>query len=151
LGYNLSVLKKGKVKMAGISAKSIYGISALVLLAKGESNTLMQIKDIAMTAILPQGYLEQILPLLKAHGFVESVRGANGGYRLSKSPKDIILHDVLVALEGCPCEVTASVSNKGLAMFWDGINVELRAVFSKSLQDILDFQAKLGENLDYNI
>jgi Rrf2 family transcriptional regulator, cysteine metabolism repressor len=137
--------------MAGISAKSVYGIGALVLLAKDKSDALIQIKDIATSAVLPQGYLEQILPTLKAHGFVESVRGANGGYRLSKLPKDIVLYDVLMALEGCPCEVAASVTNKGLALFWDGINVELRTVFSKSLQDILDFQAKVGENLDYSI
>jgi len=137
--------------MAGISAKSVYGVSALVTLAKNNPTELIQIKDIAISAGLPQGYLEQILPTLKTHGFVESVRGANGGYRLSKLPKEITLYDVLMALEGCPCEVATNVPSMALSLFWDGVNVELRSVFSKTLQEILDFEAKVGQNLDYSI
>jgi len=137
--------------MAGISAKSVYGISALATLAKNNSTELIQIKDIAISAGLPQGYLEQILPTLKTHGFVESVRGANGGYRLARVAKDITIYDVLMALEGCPCEVSTSVPNQALSLFWDGINVELRGVFSKTLQEILDFESKFKENLDYVI
>ena len=45
-------------------------------------------------------YLEQLVKCLREHGLVESTRGAHGGYRLSRSPDQIHMGEVVRALEG---------------------------------------------------
>ncbi|NOR56939.1 MAG: Rrf2 family transcriptional regulator, partial [Sulfurimonas sp.] len=87
--------------MAIISTKGAYGLTAIVILAKEEDNKLLQIKDIAAKGDIPQNYLEQILVLLKKSGLVESVRGANGGYKLSRDTNNITVYEVLNSLECC--------------------------------------------------
>jgi DNA-binding IscR family transcriptional regulator len=54
---------------------------------------------IAQVRKLPLPYLEQIIPLLRKAGLVESIRGVKGGYRLAKPPEEISVGDVLRALE----------------------------------------------------
>jgi Rrf2 family protein len=61
---------------------------------------LVQIKDIAKNQNLPEKYLEQIMILLKNAGLVKSVRGAQGGYYLSKSPGETTVKEIIEALEG---------------------------------------------------
>jgi Rrf2 family cysteine metabolism transcriptional repressor len=137
--------------VAGISAKSLYGVSALLYLSKKDSSELTQIKEIATESNVPQGYLEQILPTLKNFGLIESVRGANGGYRLSKNPRDIFLFEIISALEGGICEANLQNTSKGFALFLDSLNIEVRAVFSKSLFDISEFVKKADEDFVYII
>ena len=56
--------------------------------------------DIARRHGIPLQFLVQILRTLKSAGLIESVRGAGGGYRLSASPLDIALADIVDAMEG---------------------------------------------------
>lgn len=51
---------------------------------------------------MPAQFLSQILQQLKSSGLIVSTRGAHGGYRLSRSPGEINLWDVVVAIEGVP-------------------------------------------------
>ena len=53
-----------------------------------------------MKTLVPVNYLEQILLQLKRNGYVQSKRGVNGGYKLSRNPNDIIIGDVIRNLEG---------------------------------------------------
>ncbi len=137
--------------MAGISAKSLYGLSALLHLVKQNENQLIQIKDIASSANIPQGYLEQILPALKNFGFVESIRGANGGYRLAKSPNEIILHDIISALEGGVCEASLQGASQGFGAFLLQLNSEVKSLFAKNLVEISEFIQKSEEDFVYHI
>lgn len=131
--------------MASISSKSIYGLSALLRLAENTRNDLIQIKDIAIGSNIPQSYLEQILPILKNFGFVESIRGANGGYRLAKSANDIVLYDVIMALEGGVCEMGLKSTSGGFEKFLQSINEEVKAVFLKNLAEVIEFVKKNDE------
>jgi Rrf2 family protein len=58
------------------------------------------VRDIAERTGLPQPYLEQILLALKGAGLVRSKRGVGGGYVLSREPKEILLSDILMAVDG---------------------------------------------------
>jgi Rrf2 family protein len=58
------------------------------------------VRDIAERTGLPQPYLEQILLALKGAGLVRSKRGVGGGYVLSRQPKEILLSDILMAVDG---------------------------------------------------
>ena len=70
--------------MAIISTKGIYGLTAIIILAKEKENKLLSIKQIAEKGDIPQNYLEQILVVLKKNGIITSIRGAGGGYVLAK-------------------------------------------------------------------
>ena len=68
--------------MFSLSAKGVYGLTALLDLAAHRSRPSVQIRDIAERHSIPQHYLEQILVALKKAGYVTSFRGAQGGYAL---------------------------------------------------------------------
>jgi Rrf2 family protein len=59
-----------------------------------------QIGDIATTCGIPRKYLEQVLLDLKGGGLLESKKGQGGGYRLSRSPDQISIGQVLEVIQG---------------------------------------------------
>ena len=83
-----------------ISSRGQYGLRALAVLAKRHGRGPTQVREIARTETLSAKYLEQLLGRLRAGGLVTSVRGARGGYQLSREPQAITVKEVLVVLEG---------------------------------------------------
>lgn len=83
-----------------VSTKLHYGLVFLSFLARAEENAFVSTNSVAEQTGISQGYLEEILALLKGAGIVEGVRGSGGGYRLAKMPQDISMQDVFEALEG---------------------------------------------------
>lgn len=84
----------------GISTKGRYGTRFMLELALGYGKGLVLLKDIARRQSISEGYLEQIVPSLKAAGLVKSYRGAYGGYTLARDPSKITITEILTALEG---------------------------------------------------
>jgi len=83
-----------------ISAKTEYAcIAVLELAARHAGGDPVRIRDIADTHGIPSRFLVQILLQLKSAGIVDSLRGATGGYRLAKEPKEITLHDVMSVVD----------------------------------------------------
>ncbi len=82
-----------------ISVKSEYALQALFDLAAQPPGEPVKIADIARREKIPQKFLELILSGLKQGGFVESRRGAEGGYRLAKPADQITVGEVLRFLE----------------------------------------------------
>lgn len=82
------------------STKGRYGLMAVHNLAELRGEGPVPLSDISRRLSISFGYLEQIFLVLRKHGIVKSVRGAKGGYTLTKEPKDITVGDVLKALEG---------------------------------------------------
>jgi Rrf2 family cysteine metabolism transcriptional repressor len=82
------------------SAKGEYGVMAVFELAQHAGETHLQAKTIAKNQHIPLRFLEQVLSNLRKAGLVESVRGAQGGYVLSRPPSAIRISDVLEAIEG---------------------------------------------------
>jgi cysteine desulfurase NifS len=83
-----------------ISSKSRYGLKACLVLADDYvKEQPLALPVFAEKAGVTEAYMEQIMILLKKAQLVESVRGAGGGYYLSRSPKDISVGEVLRALE----------------------------------------------------
>jgi len=88
--------------MFKLSVKVGYGILAVLALTLHEDRAVVPLsaKSIAKKENLSIRFLEQAMNDLKERGVIESVRGQHGGYRLSKSPKEITLSDVIPAVEG---------------------------------------------------
>lgn len=83
-----------------ISAKGRYALAAVINMAQqyhnGEYITLLSISErLGISKI----YLEQVFLLLRRGALVQSVKGAQGGYQLSRAPGQITVFDVLLAVE----------------------------------------------------
>lgn len=91
-----------------ISTKGRYGLRALLELAKNTNQEPMPLVQIAKAQNLSEGYLEQLMMPLKKSGLVKSVRGAQGGYLLTRHPSEIRIDEVMRILEG-PLYVTSCV------------------------------------------
>jgi Rrf2 family protein len=84
--------------MSFFNSKLRYGLCAAVDLAMQPQTRACQSREIATRQDIPFAYLDQILAALKSAGIVRSVRGAGGGYSLSRSPDRINVGDVVRAL-----------------------------------------------------
>ncbi len=82
-----------------ISVKGEYALQAIFDLALQSTGEPVKIADIAARQKIPQKFLELILASLKQGGFVESRRGAEGGYRLSRPADQITIGEVLKFVE----------------------------------------------------
>ena len=83
-----------------ISARTMYGLRALVTLASARTDNPMSIQAIADEEELPNKFLEGIMADLKRGGFVQSRRGANGGYLLARPASEVTLLEIIRHLEG---------------------------------------------------
>jgi Rrf2 family cysteine metabolism transcriptional repressor len=83
-----------------ISVKGEYALHAIFDLSLQRAGEPIKIADIARRQKIPQKFLELILAGLKQGGFVESRRGAEGGYLLSRTPEAITVGQVMRYVEG---------------------------------------------------
>ncbi|MEG0249869.1 MAG: Rrf2 family transcriptional regulator [Peptostreptococcus sp.] len=130
-----------------LSTKGKYGLKAMFELALSSNGEPISLKHIAKEQGISDQYLEQIFSLLKKAGLVKSVRGAQGGYYISKDLNEITVADILRVLEGdmafteClldkdACENFDSCSTRYV---WAKIKESIEEVTqSISLQDMID-------------
>jgi Rrf2 family protein len=81
-----------------ISTKSRYGIRAIAFITK--EKRCCSVREISQKEHIPFEYLEKIFSKLKKAELVNVKRGVNGGYTLSRDPKDISVGQVVQALDG---------------------------------------------------
>src|SRR5687768_11928447 len=82
-----------------VSTKAQYGMRALVEVGLGGDQP-TSLKTVADRQALSHQYLEQIFAVLRRAGIVESVRGAHGGYRVSRPLEDVTALEIVELLEG---------------------------------------------------
>lgn len=82
-----------------LSTRGKYGLYAMVFLAQHAGEGPQTLKAIADFG-LPEQYLEQLLGSLRRGGLVQSARGAQGGYQLSRPPEEITLLHIMDVMEG---------------------------------------------------
>jgi Rrf2 family protein len=128
-----------------ISTKAQYGLRALVEIAKGDGEP-MALKNVAQAQDISQHYLEQIASNLRRAGFIRSVRGAFGGYKLSRHPSQITTLEVVEAMEGsiAPVECIedssscSHVNACGTENLWRRVDLAIRDVLGKTtLADLM--------------
>lgn len=84
------------------SVKGEYALYAIFDLASQRPGEPIKIAEIARRQKIPQKFLELILASLKQGGFVESRRGAEGGYLLARSADSLTVGEILRFIEGAP-------------------------------------------------
>jgi Rrf2 family iron-sulfur cluster assembly transcriptional regulator len=83
-----------------ISTKGQYAIQAMINLAiNNNNNNPVSLTELSASQTISVSYLEQLFSILRPSGLVQGVRGPGGGYRLGKSPDQISIADILLAIE----------------------------------------------------
>ncbi|MFX4263508.1 RrF2 family transcriptional regulator [Pelotomaculum propionicicum] len=94
------------------STRARYGLRAMLELALNyDPNVPTPLFQIAEKQLISEGYLEQMMTVLRKGGLVRSVRGAQGGYLLSREPARITAGEIVRCLEG-PLGPTDCVSEE---------------------------------------
>lgn len=81
-----------------ITSQEEYGLRCLLQLAQTEERQSLTIPEVAAAEGLSVPYVAKLLAVLRQAGLIESVRGRSGGYLLARSPADIHLGEVMMAL-----------------------------------------------------
>jgi Rrf2 family protein len=117
-----------------ISVKGEYALQAVFDLATQPPAHPVKIADIARRQKIPQKFLELILASLKQGGFVESRRGAEGGYLLSRTAESIKVGEVLRFVEG-PRNEKSRVRRQSESPFsevWRRVNMAVSEVLDQT-------------------
>ena len=115
-----------------VTAKAEYAVRAVLELAGGEGEPVKRHRIVAAQGIPPK-FLENILAELRHAGLVESQRGSEGGYWLSRSPAEITIADIMRAVEGPLASVR---SHRPETLEYDGLAEPLQTVWVALRQNI---------------
>ncbi len=134
-----------------ISTKGRYGLRMMIDIAMNQNEGPVSVRDIARRQSLSDKYLEQIITQANKAGLLKSIRGAGGGYQLSRPAKDISVGEILRVMEGslspvecvrergaepAPCQNAGECATYEL---WRDIKTAVDQVIdNRSLQDMID-------------
>ena len=141
-----------------VSTKGRYALRTMLDLAMHDRGALIPLKDISARQGITVKYLEQVMTLLSRAGYVRSVRGAGGGYRLCREPSEYTAGDILRVAEGSLAPVACledSVNRCPRASecptlgFWEGLSdVVNQYVDSITLEDLVH---RAGDSHNFSI
>lgn len=83
-----------------LTTRSRYGARLLLDIANNEAKGPVSVSEISKREDIPVKYLEALIHKLKRAGYLESIRGPRGGYRLGRAPSEITLAEIVRILEG---------------------------------------------------
>lgn len=137
-----------------ISTRGRYGLRIMTDLARHDGERPRMISDICKAQALSRKYVGRLIIDLRKAGMISSVRGAKGGYKIKRLPKEITLLEIIETMEG-PLSIVDCVScprkckraeNCVARKVWAKLNEEIREKFAAlSLQDILNQSAPLED------
>jgi len=122
-----------------LTAKSEYGLLAMIDLACSFGSGPVSGREIAERREIPSRFLEQLFVALRRGELVSAVRGARGGFVLTREPGEISVLEIVEALEGpletsvCDSERNAGCTRSGAcaaAPVWAKATRALRDVFA---------------------
>lgn len=138
-----------------ISTRGRYALRLMVDLGINSAEGCCSVREIAQRQGISDKYLEQIISVLSKAGFVSSVRGAGGGYRLSRDPKKYTVGMILRATEGSlapvtcltegepPCERADSCTT---LFIWEKIYKAVNDVVDNiTLEDLIENEKEKGK------
>lgn len=144
-----------------ISTKGRYALRLMLDIAVYGADKNVSIRDTAKRQNISVKYLEQIVSVLVRVGYLKSIRGAQGGYRLSKKPADYTVGDILRITEGSLAPVACledevnqcpRVEQCPIVSMWEGLyNTINNYVDSITLEDMINENMKENCSFDFCI
>jgi len=123
-----------------ITTRGRYGLRAMLELARGFRGPPVLMSTVAEREGISRKYLHALLSSLKSAGLVRGIRGAGGGFELTRPPAEIRLDEVLRAVEGplCLVDCVADPGKCGRAAGCKARQVwqELSDTVAKALHDV---------------
>ena len=131
-----------------LTSKGRYAVMALADIANFDRQNPVSLRDISLRQNISLFYLEQIFSKLKRNNIVKSIRGANGGYILTRDPDQIKLSNIFSAVDekvktlqckreskrGCNGRSTKCITH----YLWDDLETHINDFFDKkNLGDLL--------------
>ena len=131
-----------------ISTKGRYALRSLVDIAEHQGDGYVPLKESADRQEISEKYLESIGSTLVKYDFIEGLRGKGGGYKLGRPAEQIVIYDVLDAMEGTlvpvaclekrakPCARTTICQTLPL---WNGLNEVVKDYLSRyTVKDLMN-------------
>ena len=138
-----------------ISTKGRYELRMMLDLALHDTGENIALKTIAKRQNISGKYLEQIIGILTKAGFVKSVRGSSGGYRLAKAPEEYTVGDILRLTEGSLAPVACvedgvencpKAENCVTLTLWKDLNDAINSVVDHvTLADLVERSENMGD------
>ena len=144
-----------------ISTKGRYAVRVMLDLAMNNTGECIKVKQIAKRQGISEKYLEQIIAILNKAGYVKSVRGAQGGYRIAKDPEWYTVGMILRLTEGSLCPVACLEDEVNecercdtceTLEVWKDLQEAINGVVDHvTIADLVERQQKRMENMNYSI
>ncbi|SDF15894.1 RrF2 family transcriptional regulator [Marvinbryantia formatexigens] len=139
-----------------ISTKGRYALRIMLDIAVMGGSEPVRVKDIAKRQEISVKYMEQIVTILSKAGYLKSIRGPQGGYRLARQPKDYTVGMILRLTEGSLAPVACLEDEPNLCprqeqcvtlRLWRELDEAIRGVVDKyTLEDLAQWQQEMGDN-----
>ena len=144
-----------------ISTKGRYAVRVMLDLALNNTGECIKVKDIAARQDISEKYLEQIIAVLNKAGYVKSVRGAQGGYKISKAPEEYTVGMILRLTEGSMAPVSCLENGTEecercdtceTLEVWKDLYAAINQVIDNvTIADLVEKRRRQTEYLDYSI
>lgn len=144
-----------------ISTKGRYAVRVMLDLALNNTGECIKVKDIAARQDISEKYLEQIIAVLNKAGYVKSVRGAQGGYKISRSPEEYTVGMILRLTEGSMAPVSCLENGTEecercdtceTLEVWKDLYAAINQVIDNvTIADLVEKRRRQTEYLDYSI
>lgn len=132
-----------------ISTKGRYALRLMLDLALNNTGEPIRIKDIAARQGISDKYLEQIISTLNKAGFVRSIRGPQGGYRLTKEPAQYTVGMILRLTEGSLAPVVCLEDEVNICERQDTCaTLKLWQMLNTAISDVVD-QVTLADLVEW--
>lgn len=82
-----------------ITTTGEYALRAMARMAQLPAGQYVLARDLGRELGIPPNYLSKVLQSLARHGLLESQRGRNGGFRLDRPPREVMLYEILASVE----------------------------------------------------
>ncbi len=117
-----------------------YALRAVFELAKRFGQGPAKIADIAEAQAIPPRFLEVILSNLKQAGFLDSRRGSEGGYLLTRRPEEVSVGDVMTYMQGdaSPVDCITGGSKGRCRLYGDCVFLPMWDKVGKAISDVYD-------------
>lgn len=131
-----------------VSTKGRYALRLMIDIAEHEKDGPVTLRDVSQRQGISVKYLEHVVTQLNRSGLILSVRGNQGGYRLSRTPAEYTAGEILSAVEGrmCPVACLEQEPNRcerysicKTVRFWQGLDQAVQNYLdSYSLADLIN-------------
>lgn len=143
-----------------VSTKGRYAIRLMLDIAQHSNGENVSLKDVSKRQNISLKYLEQIVTILSKAGFLKSQRGAQGGYKMLRSPEKYTIGDILRVTEGEMAPVSCledevnqcpRVNQCPTIKFWTGLyNIINEYIDGTTIADLMN-EAREEDEINYYI